>query len=83
MDEIDKIFDKIEDLLLNGPTLSKDQIDNLKIKVKEMERNLKKKFSPKTITVSNETHQKIKKYCVDNNIKLGDWVEKTLLKNIH
>lgn len=36
----------------------------------------------KTLKISEETHQKLKVYCVKNKFKLNEWVEQLIIKNI-
>ena len=36
----------------------------------------------KTIKISPELHKEIKKYCVEKDFKLNDWIEKQLKKMI-
>jgi hypothetical protein len=36
----------------------------------------------KTLIISKETHQKLKDFCKKNSIKLNDWVEKLIIKEI-
>lgn len=39
-------------------------------------------MNKKTIVISENLHRMIKLYCVKNNLKLNDWVEKELKKII-
>jgi len=39
-------------------------------------------MNKKTIVISENLHRMIKLYCVQNNLKLNDWVEKELKKII-
>lgn len=34
----------------------------------------------KTLKISEELHKKIKMFCVENNLKMNEWVEKELKK---
>lgn len=34
----------------------------------------------KTLKISEELHQRIKLFCVENKLKMNDWVEKELKK---
>lgn len=34
----------------------------------------------KTLKISEELHQRIKVFCVENKLKMNDWVEKELEK---
>jgi len=54
----------------------------LKEKVKEIEKKIKENNKPKTITISSNTHNTIKKFCNSLNFNIGDWCEKILLKEI-
>jgi hypothetical protein len=75
-----KEINTIEKTLNECDGLDDDQIIALKDKIKNFEAKLKDKVKPKTITISSSVHNKIKKYCNDFNLKIGDWVEDTLLK---
>jgi ribosome-associated translation inhibitor RaiA len=75
-------LEHIENMLSKNLELSEHQIDNIKDKLKEFEKKFNKKFKPKTITISSPVHDKVKKYCVENNLKVCEWVEDILLKNI-
>ncbi len=66
--------------------LSKDQIISLQNKLSKLEDAVLKKKSKvkkiKTITISFETHSRIKKHCAKNSINIGEWVESVLLEKI-
>ena len=53
-------------------------------KYKETNKNSKKKYnSDKTlIQISKELHQRVKKHCEENNLKVKDFLEKVLIDNI-
>lgn len=34
----------------------------------------------KTLKISEDLHKKIKMFCVENNLKMNEWVEKELKK---
>lgn len=36
----------------------------------------------KTLIISKDTHEKLKDFCKKNSIKLNDWVEKLIIKEI-
>lgn len=62
-----------------------NNIEDINNRLKELEAVLKKKSkvkSIKTITISASTHSDIKKYCAKNGIKIGEWVEEILIKEI-
>jgi hypothetical protein len=58
--------------------LVKGQLETIEEKIKESQ----KAKRVKTITISQEAHAKIKKYCVKNDLKINEWVEETLLEII-
>jgi len=80
--ELSSDLDSIEDKLLSCDELDEDQVANLKDKLKEFENRLREKIKPKTITISNSVHTKMKNHCALYNIKIGDWVEKVILDEI-
>ena len=59
--------------------LSQEEIRVLKKRASQLSR---KESKIKTLTISSQVHSEIKKYCVVNNIKIGEWVEKVLLEEI-
>jgi hypothetical protein len=63
--------------------LDEEQITKLKEKMKQIEVSLKDKIKPKTITVSGSMHNRIKKYCTDNEYNIGEWTEMVLNKEIN
>lgn len=66
---------------LNNIQTEKDLL-LLKEKVKEIEKKIKESDKPKTITISGNAHNKIKKFCGALNLNIGEWTEKILLKEI-
>jgi predicted HicB family RNase H-like nuclease len=62
---------------------SLEQIKNLQEHLKTLEGKIKEKQKEKkvkTITISEEVHSKVKKFCVENDLKINDWVETKLLE---
>ena len=53
-------------------------------KYKETNQKSKKNYnSDKTlIQISKDLHQKVKKHCEENNLKVKDFLEKVLIENI-
>lgn len=74
----------IDDLLKNleKDDMTEEQISELMLKVKDVQKKLKEKNKPKTITISAKDHQKIKKYCTMMDLNIGDWSSKVLLDEI-
>lgn len=66
---------------LNNIQTEKDLL-LLKEKVREIEKKIKENNKPKTITISGNAHNKIKKFCGGLNLNIGEWSEKVLLKEI-
>jgi hypothetical protein len=62
--------------------VSESELLELKEKIKLIEKNIKINNKPKTITISGKIHNKIKKYCNDLGLSIGDWCEETLLKEM-
>ena len=62
---------------------SLEQIQNVQEHLKTLENKIKEKQKGKrvkTITISEEVHSKVKKFCVENDLKINDWVETKLLE---
>ncbi len=58
-------------------------MDNSTKKVKTKEERRKKYNSDKTsIQIYKDTHNKLKKYCIDNEIKMKDFIDKIIIKSI-
>lgn len=36
----------------------------------------------KTLKITEETHLKLKIYCAKNKLKINEWVEKLIIKNL-
>ena len=66
---------------LNNIQTEKDLL-LLKEKVKQIEKKIKENNKPKTITISGNTHNIIKRFCSTFNLNIGEWSEKILLKEI-
>lgn len=62
--------------------LDEENLLTLKEQVKLLEKKIKEKNKPKTITISGETHNKIKNFCNSINMNIGDWVSKTVIDAI-
>lgn len=66
-------------IMSNENDLTKDEVAQIR-------ETLKKKRSKsgqiKTLTISSKSHSEIKKYCAENELKIGDWVEYVLMKEI-
>lgn len=58
-------------------------MDNSAKKVKTKEERRKQYNSDKiSIQISKETHKKLKNYCIDNELKMKDFIDEVILKSI-
>jgi len=87
-----KINELKADLKANLENLEKDasdfgleQLKNLRGVIGEAEKAIKEnkeKKKVKTITISEETHNAVKKCCVSNDEKISEWVETVLTEAV-
>ncbi len=76
-------LEKIKTFEDNLSDLSLEQLKSIQSKLKSLEEKLKSEGEKvKTITISEFSHKKIKRYCVENALKINEWVENQLLKSI-
>lgn len=68
------IEENLTEFSLEQIKVVQDQLKNLEVKIKESQKEKK----VKTITISEEVHTQVKKYCVDNGLKINEWVETKL-----
>lgn len=84
--ELSEKIKAIENNLPNSlAEFSLDQIQTIQDQLKTLEEKIKesqKEKKVKTITISEEVHSKVKKYCVENDLKINEWVETQLLELI-
>jgi hypothetical protein len=82
--ELDEKIKFIEETLPSSiAEFSLDQIQTIQGQLKNLEEKIKEKQKEKkvkTITISEEVHSKIKKFCVKNDLKINEWVESKLLE---
>jgi len=73
-----------QNLTENLTGFSIEQVKTIQTKLKGLEEKLKENQPKKvkTITISDDVHNKVKKYCVDNNLKINEWVESKLVELI-
>jgi len=72
-----------ENLPSNLAEFSLEQIQTIQGQLKNLEEKIKEKQKEKkvkTITISEEVHSKVKKFCVENDLKINEWVESKLLE---
>lgn len=63
--------------------LTENDVKNLKTKMREIEKKVREKNKPKTITISGEDHSIIKSYCNSLQLNIGEWSAKVLLDEIN
>lgn len=79
-EDLVKKFKEIEEEITD---FSIDQLKSFQSKLVSIEEKLKEKQKKvKTITISEEAHNKIKKYCVEKDLKINEWVESKLIELI-
>lgn len=79
-EDLVKKFKEIEEEITD---FSIDQLKSFQSKLVSIEEKLKEKQKKvKTITISEESHNKIKKYCVEKDLKINEWVESKLIELI-
>lgn len=81
--DIEVIFEEIED---NITDFSLEQIEGIKKRVGMLEsaiKSRKDKKKVKTVSVSEDIHTSVKKFCAENELKMGEWVEKVLMDSIN
>jgi len=66
----------LADFSLEQIQVVQEQLKTLEEKIKEKQKEKK----VKTITISEEVHSKVKKHCVENDLKINEWVETKLLE---
>jgi len=85
-----KLTDLKNDAVANLESIEKDatkfgldQLKNLKDGISEVEKLVKdasERKKVKTLTISADIHSEIKKYCVENEEKISEWVESSLVE---
>ena len=58
------------------------QLAALKAAARKLEQSIKDRKKPKTITISGDTHNRIKTYCATMGLNIGKWTEQVLLREI-
>jgi hypothetical protein len=67
---------------INSDKLNEEDIDFIKKRVRDLENGVKERNKPKTITIPGKAHLKIKNYCKNLNLSIGEWCTKVLLEEI-
>lgn len=82
-ENLEKTFEEIKE---NTADFSLEQIKGIQGHLKTLEGAIIKKREEKkvkTLTISADVHSDIKKYCVDKELKMGEFVEKVLSESIN
>lgn len=62
--------------------IDEDGIKELKKGITQLEKKIRERNKPKTITISGKDHSIIKKYCQELNLNIGEWSSKVLLSEV-
>ena len=82
MENNERISNEFINLIIDVENISEVDLNNIKNQLKQVEKKVKEKKKPKTITISGDTHGKIKKYCNLFNLNIGEFTEKVLLEEL-
>ncbi len=74
--------EKIKSIGMDIDSIDESFLSDIKSEIKLIEKKVKEKNKPKTITISGKAHNRIKKYCKIFNENIGEWSEKILLKEL-
>jgi len=66
----------------NIDNIEENDLVNLKSRIKEVEKKIKEKNKPKTITISGDIHTKLKKYCTTFNLNIGELTERLIIDEL-
>lgn len=81
-ENLEKTFDELKE---NTADFSLEQIKGIQGHLKTLEATIIKKKEQKkvkTLTISADIHSDVKKYCVDKELKMGEFVEEVLSEAI-
>lgn len=70
--------ENVTEFSLEGIRTAQSQLKEIENKIKESQERKKLK----TISISEDVHSEIKKYCTLKEEKMGEWVEKVLLESM-
>jgi hypothetical protein len=79
---IDPDVPNLEDIYKAEDDSLEEKLAAMKAQVKAIEQRIRENKKPKTITISNQAHSKVKQHCMAIGQNIGDWAEKILLKEI-
>lgn len=82
MENNERISSEIINFKIDVENISELDLNNIKNQLKQVEKKVKQKKKPKTITIPGDTHAKVKKYCNLFNLNIGEFTEKVLLEEL-
>jgi hypothetical protein len=82
MENNERISSEVINFTIDVENISEVDLNNIKNQLKEVEKKVKEKKKPKTITIPGDSHAKIKKHCSLFNLNIGEFTEKVLLEEI-
>lgn len=82
MENNERISSEIINFTIDVENISEVDLNNIKNQLKQVEKKVKEKKKPKTITIPGDTHAKVKKHCNLFNLNIGEFTEKVLLEEL-
>jgi hypothetical protein len=83
MENNERLSSEVINFTIDVENISESALNSIKDQLKRVERKVKEKNKPKTITISGESHSKIKKHCSLFNLNIGEWTEKVLIEELN
>lgn len=82
MKDNERISSEVINFTIDVENISEADLNNIKNQLKKVEKKVKEKKKPKTITIPGDTHAKVKNHCNLFNLNIGEFTEKVLLEEI-
>ena len=83
MENNERLSSEVINFTIDVENISESDLNSIKNQLKRVEKKVKEKNKPKTITISGESHSKIKKHCSLFNLNIGEWTEKVLMEELN
>jgi hypothetical protein len=83
MENNERLSSEVINFTIDVENISESDLNSIKNQLKRVEKKVKEKNKPKTITISGESHSKIKKHCSLFNLNIGEWTEKVLIEELN
>lgn len=82
MENDERLSSGVINFTIDIENISEVDLNNIKNQLKQVEKKVKEKNKPKTITISGDVHSKIKNHCSLFNLNIGEFTEKILLEEL-